>query len=1093
MKVLIGQQWMQTIDAQGISYKATTADPVPTAQVKVIDNASSIQVNYLDELLILDDQVTSDPAWNLLLNPSLNPIITNWTYTPVSGVSLTQFSPLQENFSLYLANAHAADLSTADQLYSALGSPAVTQTFTQVGGPGVLGWGEIYAQGSTATWPALTAPGGISGHGWLFDTNAVQGCLWSAGAYGAILTLAAGKSGGTLLNSLGANLLLRFFRYNVNTGAALLLEQTLLNNQTLGNALAGYTFPTMQTLTGVQFDIGDMLYVDFWAQITSNTNGNVMGIYIGNLSTDTSGRTGSSGAALTIPGYFQPAQLSIVVSNAPGTGESIILSQTTWQDSVIPGMTYTFSFYMFGNTTPSNVTAFFDFEWLDASQNFLTGFGTPFTPINQGVTRNSLTYTAPAGAAYIKINIAIFATSGTNSASYQLWSLQLEPQWFAPQMSYPSPFCGPSMPGCQQLPPTGQWIRQYRKFAGFVQHWTQGNYHGNVRTITIDAVGYAWLMGQTNTAMTFTNTTDATIITTLLSTYFGSLFDTSKVVGNTSISALQPAWDDLRQIFDGLCADTGNFWTVDAYWHVLYQPPGYTSMPIALIADNSVAIDNISTFPIYNFQAEMDGSQPGASILVIGASQDSTTTTASLTKGTTYTSIPVNALPAALPASTNGNPTVLILGTTQLVTVSATANAGATSISVNSFTANSNYGIGTQVTWAGVVTLTIDPARQAFIQSHLYGHGSIGSLGMRKIMDIAVQSLTDANTRGLAELLIYDKERYIYHGSVNVELLCGQSIQLTSATEGLSATSLLIQQVQVKWLGTTEQKLDLWEYTVDLGSVNRAASALMAHIFRRTTRGMNAPGITQTQLVAVEPITLADVAQLPYPLTILQDGPTAYYRLNEPAGTMAFDASGNQYNATWYGTITPKQPGAIANDLNCAYLFDGSSAYLSLPAGVNIGGQSAISLECWFQVPNPGVISTYPRLVASDNTGATKKGVDLYIMTSGGGLTCLLGNGNTVLSLIGYQLLQANTWYHVVVAWSASGGAALYLNGVQLASGSLSGTLGNSAGATALGYNPVTGGNFFAGTLDEPAIYLGTQLTAGRVATHYRVGITGRA
>ena len=59
------------------------------------------------------------------------------------------------------------------------------------------------------------------------------------------------------------------------------------------------------------------------------------------------------------------------------------------------------------------------------------------------------------------------------------------------------------------------------------------------------------------------------------------------------------------------------------------------------------------------------------------------------------------ALPAAIPATTGGVATTLILGygtgQTQTVTVSAAASAGATSISVTSFTANAAYAIGSNV------------------------------------------------------------------------------------------------------------------------------------------------------------------------------------------------------------------------------------------------------------------------------------------------------------------------------------------------------------------------------------------------------------
>lgn len=80
----------------------------------------------------------------------------------------------------------------------------------------------------------------------------------------------------------------------------------------------------------------------------------------------------------------------------------------------------------------------------------------------------------------------------------------------------------------------------------------------------------------------------------------------------------------------------------------------------------------------------------------------STTLTTALTNGQAgIVSLAVAALPAAIPATTGGVATQVIIGfgslQTQTVTLSSGAAAGATSISVNSFTANAAYGIGTAV------------------------------------------------------------------------------------------------------------------------------------------------------------------------------------------------------------------------------------------------------------------------------------------------------------------------------------------------------------------------------------------------------------
>lgn len=100
-----------------------------------------------------------------------------------------------------------------------------------------------------------------------------------------------------------------------------------------------------------------------------------------------------------------------------------------------------------------------------------------------------------------------------------------------------------------------------------------------------------------------------------------------------------------------------------------------------------------------------------------------TSLTTALTNGQTgITSLAVAALPASIPSGT-----VLTIGygtgQTQQVTTSALANSGATSISVNSFTANAAYGIGTAVVPNPVVT--DDPS--SLPGAHVSYSGALGT------------------------------------------------------------------------------------------------------------------------------------------------------------------------------------------------------------------------------------------------------------------------------------------------------------------------------------------------------------------------------
>lgn len=101
-----------------------------------------------------------------------------------------------------------------------------------------------------------------------------------------------------------------------------------------------------------------------------------------------------------------------------------------------------------------------------------------------------------------------------------------------------------------------------------------------------------------------------------------------------------------------------------------------------------------------------------------------------------------------------------------------------------------------------------------------------------------------------------------------------------------------------------------------------------------------------------------------YSSTILGDTPQAYWRLDESGGNTAYDATGNGYNATLYGSYTQNQAGAIAGDTDASTYFTGSAG-LQLPYTLNPTSWSAVSIEFWINANGP-----WQHIVAT-NTGST--------------------------------------------------------------------------------------------------------------------------
>lgn len=712
----------------------------------------------------------------------------------------------------------------------------------------------------------------------------------------------------------------------------------------------------------------------------------------------------------------------ITFSNV-GVGTGFLLEQGFIP--VVAGQQYTFSGTMQGSSTPTNFGVNLKFAWLDvngASISTVVLAGT--VPMPTTLTRYSVSGTAPSNAVTATVLFEYNVTNSTNSGVVTITQAQMEPNWFPTTVAYPTPFCGPLQTNCVQLPYNLLWIRQSRKFGGFVTHTLAQDYHGNVRRLQVDAVGYAWIFSHMYVNNSYTSQTDSFIINNLISTYLqtsgintANILNTANVTTGVTLTDFGSNWDDIRTLFDNLAGVSGFYWTVDPYWNMIYTAPGAITMPVSLICDNSSTPDLVTTFPAYNFSAEMDYTQPGSTILVIGS--------------------------------------------------------------------------GTNV------ALVIDPnqpaqnAKTAGYYPGLWQQLPVTNIFMRKINDSTLQSVTDCTNRGIAELLIYDKPRNLYHLSCNQELIPGEGVAVTSNTDGLNKTVLLIQQVTATWLGTSELRADVWEYAADLGATNRHATSILSRLFRLANKNTSAPAISTTTLAVVENVGINDTIDggSLYAQTILGDAPIGYFRLGEPAGfsiTTAYDWSGNTFNGTSTGGFTLGVPGAIYNDTNTAVLFDGSTAWITLPSNLNGNTRGSLTVELWFHLSTAS-LGSFTDLIQGD--GSPKGYVMYWSGTSS--LNFNVGNGTTG-AIASYAVAASSVvgqWVHIVGTYDGSN-VRLYVNGVLRSTAAQTGSISATA-------SPVIAGStghsaLYPGTLDEVAIY-GYALSQTQITTHYNVGTLGHA
>jgi hypothetical protein len=244
-------------------------------------------------------------------------------------------------------------------------------------------------------------------------------------------------------------------------------------------------------------------------------------------------------------------------------------------------------------------------------------------------------------------------------------------------------------------------------------------------------------------------------------------------------------------------------------------------------------------------------------------------------------------------------------------------------------------------------------------------------------------------------------------------------------------------------------------------------------------------------------VTVLNDPTASYPAQVLSDHPIAYYRMNETSGTTAYDYTGGN-NAIYTNVdlnFTGYNPGQEPDET--AVLFGNHGAdnnyagnvpsYLTFATN---SGNAEFSVEAWitqyFSSVNDGIVTL-------GYGGANQFILDTG--ATGGFLRFGVRNAANVSFTANSSISIANDglWHHLVgVCDEAGGHLYLYMDGVQIASGTITPDSGIwpssvplSIGARQSGNNiPVTYDYQFVGAIDDVAIY-NQALSAAQVQSHY--------
>lgn len=216
-----------------------------------------------------------------------------------------------------------------------------------------------------------------------------------------------------------------------------------------------------------------------------------------------------------------------------------------------------------------------------------------------------------------------------------------------------------------------------------------------------------------------------------------------------------------------------------------------------------------------------------------------------------------------------------------------------------------------------------------------------------------------------------------------------------------------------------------------------------------------------------------------YSNDVMADNPVSYWRLSEELGTAAYDNQGANHGV-YTNAPTLGITGLISTDSsNKAIAVDGINDFVKVNDSGSLALGSRVTVEAWIiptSIPTSGnfvSIVTKPESYSLQFNGPSLE------------FTIIQGNlKNRLQAPAG--TLSAGQKYHIVGTYDGTN-QRLYVNGVQVVSRALTGGITINSYALYVGAWNESTTEFFAGTIDEVAIY-GSALSSARIVSHYDVG-----
>jgi len=183
-----------------------------------------------------------------------------------------------------------------------------------------------------------------------------------------------------------------------------------------------------------------------------------------------------------------------------------------------------------------------------------------------------------------------------------------------------------------------------------------------------------------------------------------------------------------------------------------------------------------------------------------------------------------------------------------------------------------------------------------------------------------------------------------------------------------------------------------------------------------------------------------------------------------------------------------------AGEVGQAFVFDGSTSYIPLPASasLNLGAYGGLTIECWIKPNYPE--STAMPIIEWDSQ--TANGLTLFAESSHTLYGAILdGSGNLHTLRSANDTLSANIWQHVAFTYDkSSGNALLYVNGIIVATNNFGDITPQTTYPVNIGRRTalvIGDGLTYNGLLDEISLY-NRALSGNEIEGIYNSGSSGK-